>query len=172
MRLSIDALNAAQASDFSEPKTFKPIEPGFYKATVMDAEVRNSKSGSDYVNLKLELTDALDKKVGTIFQVLFTNSTSKFCIEDCMMFVSSLGIEADDSEISDTQLCELAKNQQVIVRTEIERSEYNGQKRERAKVAHGAWYGIDSDYMFKVSGAATAQIANDVAETNDPFVAF
>lgn len=126
MAINFDALSKDRGGN-----GFAPVEPGTYKATITNVELKQSKSGNPMLNLSYDLFDLeTGTKAGTMFDtVVYTeNSFVQFKLR---CFVEALDVMKyfEDGNFDFEGLSKIIKGISLKVVTDLE--EYNGKKRAR-----------------------------------------
>ena len=110
----------------------RDIMPGAYIGYTDKVEIRQSKtSGNNYLNLRIALSDETGAKVGTIFTMLFPESTNSHMMARMKKALTAFGMvldENDDTETSLKDLCAILEKQQVCVVVKTEHNEQYGDK--------------------------------------------
>lgn len=105
--------------DFSE--TSKPVPPGVYSARIVDAEMRQSKAGNDYINWKLELFGSPDINNRVCFMSTPIKGPGAFRLQH--LFEAATGTKVDTHSPSFNTDALMAKNVTVTL---VERKDQEG----------------------------------------------
>ena len=171
--LAINFDKLPQENPFSLP------EPGLYKATIEDAEMRHNKNDATkppYLNMKYKLTDMQGKSKGVMFDII-AESDSSVVGYKIARFCRACGLPLQGSiELSD--LAKIVRNKEILVDVKIDDSDKRYVKAVVDLFTHEAYYRMDELEELKPVFFAEQQevSANDdfmqVPEGNDEGLPF
>ena len=171
MAINFDTL--PQENPFALP------EPGLYKATIDDAEMRPNKNNATkppYLNLKYKLTDMQGKGKGTMFDII-SESDSPVVGYKIARFCRACGIPLQGQiELSD--LAKIVKGKEILVDVKIDDADPRYVKAVVDIFSHEAYYQVaELESLKPVFFAEQQEVsANDdfmqVPEGNDEGVPF
>lgn len=139
------------------------VPAGFYKATIIKAEMRVSKnSGQSYLSVQYDLNDG-KQNVGKLFDMQF-DSEKEFLRYKLQRFLTALRLDLRGTfELKD--LCKLICNKQLIVDVTIEPAKDGNPARNAINsFDHEIYYPI-SEWASLVPSTETAAIPNSAMPT-------
>lgn len=132
MAINYDALPS------SKPQSVLPS--GYYMATIIKAEMKRSKSGSDYLNLQYDLNNGKGV-TGKLFDMQF-DSEKEFLRYKLQRFLTALNLTLSGTfELKD--LCKLVNGKKFIVDVSVEDNEQYGKRNTVNSFEHEIYYPIN-----------------------------
>lgn len=121
-------MNFSAYSGMAKPEggNYKPLDPGCYKATVKACQKKTSKAGNNYINIRFECRDKDENKVGTVFEMMFTDSEKNFLQYKAGRIGMAFGLDKVEQELSDDQIIKFLEGKTCCVVTKIK--EYNNKQ--------------------------------------------
>jgi hypothetical protein len=156
MAISYDALPSTRPSN--------TLPKGFYKATILNAEMKTSKTThNDYLSLTYDLRDA-NGNGGKLYDMQF-DSEKEFLRYKLGRFLTALNLNLQGSfELKD--LCKLVKGKQLIVDITIEEAkDGNPERNVINSFEHEIYYNISE--WASLTGAADNQSNAPVINARD-----
>ena len=152
--------------NFNELPTEKPnttISGGRYKATVASAEMRHAKDTSkpDYLNLRLDIFDKKNNKLGSVFDII-TESEASLARYKLGRFLHALNLTLTNFELSD--LTKLVVGKSFEVDLKVEENEGYAPRTVVDALSNEIYYNIgEDDVPFDLSDSAESDTENSTS---------
>lgn len=140
------------------------VPAGFYKATIIKAEMRKSKNtGAEYLSLQYDLNNGT-QNVGKLFDMQF-DSEKEFLRYKLQRFLTALRLDLRGTfELKD--LCKLVNNKQLIVDVTIEEAKDGNPARNAINsFEHEIYYPINDWAALTGHGAVATNEPNSAIPT-------
>lgn len=152
--------------NFNELPTEKPnttISGGRYKATIASAEMRQAKDPSKpaYLNLRLDIFDNKNNKLGSVFDIL-TESEASLARYKLGRFLHALNLTLTNFELSD--LTKLVVGKSFEVDLKVEENEGYAPRTVVDALSNEIYYSIgENDVPFDLSDSAESDTENSTS---------
>lgn len=159
------------ALNFNELPTEKPnsiIAAGRYVATIAAAEMKHAKDPSkpDYLNMRLDIFDNKNNKLGSVFDIL-TESAASLARYKLGRFLTALNLTLTNFELSD--LVKLIVGKKLEVDLKIEETEGYAPRTVVDALSNEIYYNIGDDNLPFDAAASAEADASNISDNDDEY---